>query len=413
MDAEVHDVVTVRGGSKPRRPHKKARTGCLDCRRRRVKCTEERPECRACRRRGVECEYPSFQGVVFPSPSTQHGDETSPESTSSQPPKQIQTQRIAPIPGLVSSAYQSVLGVQQHDRPTVTYGMEDMALLHHWTVSTSLDVYKNSALSVICQVIFPKIAFEHPFVMQALLGLTALHIAYLEPQQRLRYTAEAAHYHSQGLQGFNEAISQSNEEMADGLFVWSSLNLLSHLGGGMGSHASRCPDCTDALFEVLAAGQLREALDIGNWDDMDPDLVENIDDKRFCRMREIWEHNPDASTYEEILHVLRRIRMFMAQFSTMEAEAPGSSVFNRAWQGAFLFVPFASERYFTLLHQRQPPALILYAYYGALLHSLNDSWFMEGWGYDIVGVVNDLLGSYWERWMSWPLEVVGLGTENM
>lgn len=37
MDAEVHDVVTVRSGSKPRRPHKKAKTGCLDCRRRRVK----------------------------------------------------------------------------------------------------------------------------------------------------------------------------------------------------------------------------------------------------------------------------------------------------------------------------------------------------------------------------------------
>jgi len=315
--------------------------------------------------------------------------------------------------------------------------MEDMALLHHWTVSTSLDVYKNSALSVICQVIFPKIAFEHPFVMQALLGLTALHIAYLEPQQRLRYTAEAARYHSQGLQGFNEAISQSNEEMADGLFVWSSLNLLyvfaasGRLGEGFWDESSwggRKDRILGAgwvpmlrgvqtvlmpYFEVLAAGQLREALDIGNWDDMDPDLVEDIDDKRFCRMREIWEHNPDASTYEEILHVLRRIRMFMAQFSTMEAETPGSSVFNRAWQGAFLFVPFASERYFTLLHQRQPPALILYAYYGALLHSLNDSWFMEGWGHDIVGVVNDLLGSYWERWMSWPLEVVGLGTENM
>ncbi|EMT67491.1 hypothetical protein NOF04DRAFT_9807 [Fusarium oxysporum II5] len=437
MDAEVHDVVTVRGGSKPRRPHKKAKTGCLDCRRRRVKCTEERPECRACRRRGVECEYPSFQGIVFPSPSTQHGDGTSPESTSSQPPKQIQTQRIAPVPGLVSSAYQSVLGVQQHDRPSVTYGIADMALLHHWTVSTSLDVYKNSALSVICQVIFPKIAFEHPFVMQALLGLSALHIAYLEPQHRLRYTAEAARYHSQGLQGFNEAISQSNEEVADGLFVWSSLNLLyvfaasGRLGEGFWDESSwggRKDRILGAgwvpmlrgvetvlipYFEVLAAGQLREALDIGNWDDIDPDLVEDVDDRRFCRMREIWEHNPDASTYEETLHVLRKIRMFMAQFSTMEAETPGGSVVNRVWQGAFLFVPFASERYFALLHQRQPPALILYAYYGALLHSLNDSWFMEGWGYDIVGVVNDLLGSYWERWMSWPLEVVGLGTENM
>ncbi|KAF5549785.1 UPC2-like protein [Fusarium mexicanum] len=309
MDAEVHDVVTVRSGSKPRRPHKKAKTGCLDCRRRRVKCTEERPECRACRRRGVECEYPSLQGIVFPSPSTQHGDETSPESTSSLPPRQTQTQSIAPVPGLVSNAYQT----------------EDMALLHHWTVSTSLDVYKNSALSVISQVIFPKIAFEHPFVMQALLGVTALHIAYLEPQQRLRYTAEAARYHSQGLQGFNEAISKSNEEIADGLFVWSSLNLLyvfaasgrlgeefwdESTGGGRKDRilgAGWIPMLRGIqvvlmpYFEVLAAGQLREVLNIGNWDDIDPDLVEDPDDKRFRRLREIWEHNPDASTYEDIL----------------------------------------------------------------------------------------------------------------
>lgn len=315
--------------------------------------------------------------------------------------------------------------------------MEDMALLHHWTVSTSLDAYKNSALSAICQVIYPKIAFQHPFVMQALLGLAALHIAYLEPQQRLEYAAEAARYHSQGLQGFNKAISQSNEEIADGLFVWSTLNLLyvfaasGRLGEGFWDESSwggrkdrilgagwipmlrGVQTVLGPYFDVLSAGQLREALNIGNWDEIDPDLVEDIDDKRFCRLREIWEHNPDASTYEDILHVLRRIRMFMAQFSTMETETPGSSVFNRAWQGAFLFVPFASERYFSLLHQRQPPALILYAFYGALLHSLNDSWFMEGWGHDIVEVVNDLLGSYWEHWISWPLEIVGLRTGDM
>ncbi|QKD56936.1 uncharacterized protein FOBCDRAFT_227453 [Fusarium oxysporum Fo47] len=430
MDSEVHDVVTVRSGSKPRRPHKKAKTGCLDCRRRRVKCTEEKPECRACRRRGVECEYPSFQGIAFASPATQHGDETSPESTSSQPLRR--SQRIAPIPSLVSSAYQSVLGVQPRDRPSVTYGVEDIALLHHWTVSTSLDVYKNSALSVICQVIFPKIAFRHPFVMQALLGLAALHIAYLEPQERLRYTAEAASYHSQGLQGFNEAIPQSSEEMADALFVWSSLNFLyvfaasGRLGEGLWDESSwggrkdrilgsgwvpmlrGVQTVLTPYFYHLADGQLKEALNLGNWEDMDPDLIDDVNDMLFCQTREVWKDNPDASTYEETLHVLRKIRMFMAQFSTMEAETPGNSVFNRTWQGAFLFVPFAPERYFTLLHQRQPPALVLYAYYGALLHLVNDSWFMEGWGYDIVGVVDDLLGSYWERWMSWPLEAVGL-----
>ncbi|KAF4341499.1 UPC2-like protein [Fusarium beomiforme] len=431
MESEIHDVVAVRSGSKPRRPHKKAKTGCLNCRRRRVKCTEEKPKCRACLRRGVECEYPSFQGVPFSSPATQHEDEASPQSTSSQSSK---AQGIAPVPSLSSSAYRSVLG-DARDKPSVTYGIDDMALFHHWTVSTSLHVYKNSALSLTCQVIFPKIAFRHPFVMQALLAVTALHIAYLEPEESSRYTIEAARYHIQGLKGFNEAISHSNQEAAEALFVWSSLNLLyvfaasGRLGEGLWDDSSwggrkerilgsgwvpmlqGVQTVMTPFYDTLSKGQLRDLLNVGNWDDIDPDLGDDIDDKRFCQTREVWKDNPDASTYEETLYILRKCRMFMAQFLSMEAETPGDV--NRAWQGAFLFVPFASERYFALLHQRQPPALILYAYYGALLHSINDSWFMEGWGYDIVGVVDDLLGSYWERWISWPLEVVGLRAENM
>lgn len=38
MDAEPHDAIAIRSsGAKPRRAHKKAKTGCADCRKRRVK----------------------------------------------------------------------------------------------------------------------------------------------------------------------------------------------------------------------------------------------------------------------------------------------------------------------------------------------------------------------------------------
>jgi hypothetical protein len=52
--------------------------------------------------------------------------------------------------------------------------------------------------------------------------------------------------------------------------------------------------------------------------------------------------------------------------------------FNRAWARPMFFIYFAPEKYFTLLQERQPAALILYAYFGALLHGLDSYWFLKG-----------------------------------
>lgn len=43
----------------PRKGHTKSRRGCLQCKRRRVKCPETLPECCNCTRIGLVCEYPS------------------------------------------------------------------------------------------------------------------------------------------------------------------------------------------------------------------------------------------------------------------------------------------------------------------------------------------------------------------
>ncbi|KAJ5745305.1 hypothetical protein N7520_010487 [Penicillium odoratum] len=42
-----------------RRAHKKSRAGCLTCKKRRVKCDEEKPKCQRCKNRGIECCYSS------------------------------------------------------------------------------------------------------------------------------------------------------------------------------------------------------------------------------------------------------------------------------------------------------------------------------------------------------------------
>jgi hypothetical protein len=54
-----------------RSSHTKSRTGCLTCKRRRIKCEENRPSCTQCIKRRLQCEWPEIQirdeGVVMQS----------------------------------------------------------------------------------------------------------------------------------------------------------------------------------------------------------------------------------------------------------------------------------------------------------------------------------------------------------
>ena len=55
-------------------------------------------------------------------------------------------------------------------------------------------------------------------------------------------------------------------------------------------------------------------------------------------------------------------------------------------------------------------ALVLLAFYGAILHDLKDSWWMGSWGRQIVKrVAKDLEGGEWDEVLLWPLQIVGEG----
>jgi hypothetical protein len=61
-------VGTVRGRAGPRKGHTKSRNGCINCKRRRVKCPETFPECENCMRLGMKCEY-STRRITMGAPS--------------------------------------------------------------------------------------------------------------------------------------------------------------------------------------------------------------------------------------------------------------------------------------------------------------------------------------------------------
>ncbi|KAH6879864.1 hypothetical protein B0T10DRAFT_496318 [Thelonectria olida] len=426
------DETSGEARTKRRRPHKKAKTGCADCRKRRVKCGEEKPECRACIRRGVQCQYPRQARApsVEPSTSSTHNDGVSPGTALMQP---LSQQRISPCASSPLSAPTPFRASSSTPgNPSPSFGIQDMALLHHWTISTSLDILKATDMSAYWQVMFPQIAFKHPFVVYAILSLAALHLAYLNQSDKHSHMVDAARYHSMALQGFQDAVSHVRSENSDALFVWSLLNLLyvfttsGRLSDDVEDRRARSSrkdrilgaewipmiQGIEAVLQpthnTLKFGPLYQIMRVGNWLELDPDKLSDVDDKYFQQVQTSWERSADARTYDDALWILRKCRLYIAQFENMDSETLKQWGFNRGWSGPLMFIHYAPQAYFTLLHQRQPPALILFAFFGALLHTVDYCWCMEGWGRDIVEVVDDILGSYWNSWIAWPAKVVGL-----
>ncbi|KAM3479534.1 hypothetical protein MY8738_005379 [Beauveria namnaoensis] len=311
--------------------------------------------------------------------------------------------------------------------------MDDLLLLHHWSVSASKDIVRSSEIDYYWQTVFPRVGFQYPFVMHGILSLAALHIAHIDSASRKRRTIDASRHHNTSLQGFQQAIGEMSDENSDALFACSILNIIYILAmlrpvngdssGGIGSRSRNIralgtewipiirgvEAVIHPVFDRVRKGPLSPMTNLGNWAELDLASETAPEDEAFCRIRAAWHGMPDSQVYDEALLVLRKCHLYITQFEAMPEESLHAWGYNRGWSGPLMFLHFASEDYFTRLHQRQPPALIIFSYFGALLHGLNDYWFMEGWGKDVVRVTDEVLGEYWESWLEWPKRKVGLG----
>jgi hypothetical protein len=56
--------------------------------------------------------------------------------------------------------------------------MNDLILLHQWSVVTSLTIVNTPGVDHIWQTVMVQVGTQNPYVMQGIFSLTALHLAY-------------------------------------------------------------------------------------------------------------------------------------------------------------------------------------------------------------------------------------------
>ena len=161
-----------------------------------IQCDEGQPVCAFCAKRGLTCEYVINRKKSTTTPST----ESSPfdDRRSSEGEEMIRDQSSSPeeLYQISPPAASSQSGVLSR---------HDMRAMHFWSLFTSQTVAPGHFANQILAVTLPQLAFENPYLMDVMLGVSSLHLQSLvtsSPSDR----RQTSLYRANAFSGFREAL---------------------------------------------------------------------------------------------------------------------------------------------------------------------------------------------------------------
>ncbi|KAK0353874.1 hypothetical protein LTR91_014168 [Friedmanniomyces endolithicus] len=186
-----------------RRTHKKSRDGCLACKKRRTKCGEERPGCVKCSNTKTACIYDTESSVQLRSSKTRLRD-----GPSLIPPGSLNTAAQTMAVDGVRIRLSDLFALDQHAPPA---SLSTVRLLQHFQSIASATLGDSTVQHVMSSHVAHN-SWSQPYTMHMLLAVSSAHLQRLTrasttPEESRRSTlAEAEHWHN-GLALYRAALA--------------------------------------------------------------------------------------------------------------------------------------------------------------------------------------------------------------
>ncbi|ODQ69204.1 hypothetical protein LIPSTDRAFT_75958 [Lipomyces starkeyi NRRL Y-11557] len=211
-----------------RRPHRKSRTGCRTCKRRRVKCDEIHPRCGNCSHLGLTCSFQTVASMLVNDTAiarTGMGVGGSLRSAHMHVMRGINPGAVEPgddaeLASMASSAisgHSLMLGL---GTSTVAFNLEDLRLMHVYATTVNVTIIKMSENQAdIWQRRVPQLAFQHAALMHALLAFCGSYVVrqeYADVSLKAVIGERTAMHRSEAVRILRNALhSPLSAEMAD------------------------------------------------------------------------------------------------------------------------------------------------------------------------------------------------------
>ncbi|KAH7360364.1 hypothetical protein BKA65DRAFT_183532 [Rhexocercosporidium sp. MPI-PUGE-AT-0058] len=419
---EADQLLDISKGS--RKPHRKSRLGCGNCKKRRVKCDERKPSCERCVKHNIICDFAADNAT--PGSSTTHpqvkpqrkfvasGYEVSDPASSS-----ATEADLSPLENLSASQTPSNSYLAQADNPGL-FNAADLEIWHHYLMKTCPS-FLGDGLEF-WQEKLPAIGFAYHFVLQLSLSLSAFHLARCRRERQEYFLSVAEKYHTAGLQGATVALASLNAENCEAMYSSAILVCFCSFARGpqpgefiaFSTHGEAqwftllrgVRSIATSQHEKLHTGILAPIFqehsrktNFGNPFQLRPDYKPPISELRWFINSNSEMLDPFSDTYLTALDTL--LQSFNVVYATPEEYKEND---DRNSQVVFAWLYRASENYIRCLQDKQSTALIIFSFFAVLLQELDSQWFMEGWVHHVIRGVRQFVPEELQHWLRWPIE---------
>ncbi|KAK0935591.1 hypothetical protein LTR29_012817 [Friedmanniomyces endolithicus] len=202
-------------GARRRRTHQKSRKGCVNCKKKRVKCDEIRPGCGQCAEKKWPCE---FQDAELPPKKAKRPTVPSVRRRQSTPPTSVSAGSVSPSHDSREWLHTQVLSFMERrnmpDRQlgdSLTYKRLDaVELVDHFIDYTDLWIGSSTSQGVIQRHGF-EMALESEHLLHAMLACSAKHLSHLHPDVK-KYDVAATLHYTRSLQAYSAQLCYDLEQ---------------------------------------------------------------------------------------------------------------------------------------------------------------------------------------------------------
>lgn len=308
--------------------------------------------------------------------------------------------------------------------------LAELSLLHHYATSTGVTLLDGDKPQIVkgWTTEIPQLALKHDALLYAIYAFTALHISKIVPNDA-QALATHQHYLDLALRKHREAIGQLNSDTADQVLITShfvravSFSNLSERNLQPYEPPVQWLSMANGVFGVFAAAwrwltsnpdsitmrQIARARIFENTpnDKLDSALFLPTDDNDFLR---ILRHGPDCGLEsanepwdEQVEEAYTSTINYLG--GTRQALAEGQPLAN-VCRRLVVFPLMIKPDFVALVAESRPRAMVVLAYYFALLSLFRGVWWISDTGRREVQGISSVLGHEWRDLMLWPLAVI-------
>ena len=286
------------------------------------------------------------------------------------------------------------------------FSTQDLELIFHYTLYTSLTLATSKSDEELWQLVVPQEAFSSHFLMYGLLSISSLHIAHLRPSNAECYKNLGAQHCSSAMELLKPVLQGLGSGDADAVATF--IPLLTSIS--FATLPELPPIATDYLELILAKFRsLRAVKDMlqSVWP-----MLETSSVGLFLFMDTARRADPKAVNTEVALEALEwRVHAEVVSKLLRIEYLDAVRYLRHSLQHKVQVLTWpllVSDLFFQAMTEREPAAIAILGFYGALLHMMEAVWYVGDKGYRIVSAAAEILPPEWKTLMRWASMHVNL-----